>query len=245
MNDIADIVIVGAGSAGCVLAARLSEDPGCKVILIEAGGDAKSRLVRQPNQWPLLWDEAENWGYSTSIQKGLGQRSIPYPRGKGLGGTSSINAMIAMRGDPMDFEHWQKLGNPGWGWLDVLPYFKRLENHVLGASELHGVDGPVFVSKQIAPNPVTQAFIDSAVACGHSLTQDFNGENLEGVGLYHTTTSSAERCSTANAYLEPVLKRPNLIVIKHAMALQIHFRGDRANAVDIWDGVNRRRIQAR
>ena len=126
MNDVADILIVGAGSAGCVLAARLSEDPNRRVVLIEAGRQAQSSHVRQPNQWPLIWDDAENWAYSTKLQAGLGLRAIPYPRGKVLGGTSAINAMIAMRGDPMDFDHWRNLGNPGWGWEDVLPFRHRL-----------------------------------------------------------------------------------------------------------------------
>ena len=159
MKEDADIVIVGAGSAGCVLASRLSEDPGRQVVLIEAGVEAQSTHVRQPNQWPLLWDDAENWGYSTTLQTGLGLRAIPYPRGKALGGTSAINAMIAMRGDPMDFDHWHSLGNAGWGWSDVLPYFKRLEDHVLGASARHGVGGPLAVSSQTFTNPITQAFI--------------------------------------------------------------------------------------
>ena len=179
MNDMADIVIVGAGSAGCVL--------------IETGGEAQSTRVRQPNQWPLLWDDAENWGCSTTLQTGLGLRAIPYPRGKALGGTSAINAMIAMRGDPMDFDHWHSLGNAGWGWSDVLPYFKRLEDHVLGASARHGVGGPLAVSSQTFTNPITQAFIQAAVACGHRPNHDFNGAHLDGVGLYHTTIRNGER----------------------------------------------------
>ena len=244
MNDSADIVIVGAGSAGCVLAARLSEDRNRQVILIEAGGEAQSTRVRQPNQWPMLWNDAENWGYSTTLQTGLGLRAIPYPRGKALGGTSAINAMIAMRGDPMDFDHWCSLGNAGWGWSDVLPYFKRMEDHVLGASAHHGVGGPLAVSSQISTNPITQAFIQAAVACGHHPNHDFNGAHLHGVGLYHTTIRNGERCSTAMAYLEPAMGRPNLHVIQRARALQIHFEGDRATAVDIWDGSQRRRIHA-
>ena len=244
MNDVADILIVGAGSAGCVLAARLSEDPNRRVVLIEAGRQAQSSHVRQPNQWPLIWDDAENWAYSTKLQAGLGLRAIPYPRGKVLGGTSAINAMIAMRGDPMDFDHWRNLGNPGWGWEDVLPYFKRLEDHVLGPSPLHGSGGPLTVSAQTSTNPITQAFIRAAVACGHRPNHDFNGAQLDGVGLYHTTIRNGERCSTAKAYLEPAMGRPNLHVIEGARALQIHFEGDRAAAVDIWDGLQRRRIHA-
>ena len=244
MNDIADIVIVGAGSAGCVLAARLSEDPGRRVVLIEAGRQSQSSHVRQPNQWPLIWDDAENWAYSTKLQAGLALRAIPYPRGKALGGTSAINAMIAMRGDPVDYDHWRNLGNPGWGWGDVLPYFKRLEDHVLGPSDLHGTGGPLTISAQTSPNPITQAFIHAAMACGHRPNPDFNGAQQDGVGLYHTTIRNGERCSTAKAYLEPAMGRHNLHVIEGARALQIHFEGDRAVAIEIWDGSQRRRIHA-
>ena len=244
MNEIADIVIVGAGSAGCVLAARLCEDPNRHVVLIEAGRQAQSLHVRQPSQWPLIWDDAENWAYSTKLQAGLALRAIPYPRGKALGGTSAINAMIAMRGDPMDYDHWRNLGNPGWGWGDVLPYFKRLEDHVLGPSDLHGTGGPLTISAQNSPNPITQAFIQAAMACGHRPNPDFNGAQQDGVGLYHTTIRNGERCSTAKAYLEPAMGRPNLHVIEGARALQIHFEGDRAVAIDIWDGSQRRRIHA-
>lgn len=244
MNEAADIVIVGAGSAGCVLAARLSEDPTRQVVLIEAGGETQPTRVRQPSQWPLLWDGAENWGYATTLQAGLGLRSIPYPRGKTLGGTSAINTMIAMRGDPQDFDHWRDLGNPGWGWADVLPYFKRLEVHVLGPSALHGVGGPLTVSAQATPSAITQAFIQAAAASGHRLNSDFNGEHLEGVGLYHVSIRNGERCSTSVAYLGPARARPNLRVIPMARALRVHFDGDRAAAVDIWDGAQVRRIHA-
>ncbi len=244
MMEAADIVIVGAGSAGCVLASRLSEDPGRQVLLIEAGGETQSTRVRQPNQWPLLWDGAENWGYATTLQAGLGLRSIPYPRGKTLGGTSAINTMIAMRGDPMDFDHWRDMGNPSWGWSDVLPYFKRLEDHVLGASALHGAGGPLTVSAQATPSAITQAFIQAATACGHRLNGDFNGEHLDGAGLYHVSIRNGERCSTAMAYLTTARERPNLRVIERARALRVHFEGDRAAGVDIWDGSQLRRIHA-
>lgn len=244
MNDAADIVIIGAGSAGCVMAARLSEDSGRQVVLIEAGDESQSMRMRQPNQWPLLWDDAENWGYGTTLQAGLGLRSIPYPRGKALGGTSAINAMIAMRGDPQDFDHWRDLGNPGWGWSDVLPYFKRLEDHVLGPSVLHGVGGPLTVSAQSSPSPITQAFIEAAVASGHRPNGDFNGEHLDGAGLYHLSIRNGERCSTAVAYLGPAAERSNLRVIQRARVLRIHFEGDRAAGVDIWDGSQLRRIHA-
>jgi choline dehydrogenase len=244
MDEAADIVIVGAGSAGCVMAARLAEDAGRQVVLIEAGSDTPSTRVRQPDQWPLLWDDAENWGYGTTLQSGLGLRGIPFPRGKALGGTSAINAMIAMRGDPADFDNWRDLGNPGWGWTDVLPYFKRLEDHVLGASALHGVGGPLTVSAQSSPSPITQAFIEAALASGHRSNHDFNGEHLEGAGLYHVSIRDGERCSTAVAYLGPAMERPNLRVIQKTRVLRVHFEDNRAAAIDVWDGSQLRRIHA-
>ena len=244
MTNGSDIVIVGAGSAGCVLAARLSEDPHCRVTLIEAGGEGDSSMVRQPSQWPLLWDRDENWGYATTAQSGYALRSIPCPRGKGLGGTSAINVMIAIRGDPHDFDHWRDLGNPGWGWRDVLPYFMRCEDHVLGPSALHGVGGPLAVTAPTTPNPMAHAFIDAAVACGHRRNPDFNGEYRDGAGLYHLSVRNGVRCSTAAAYLRPAMARPNLQVITRARALRVVLDGDRAVGVDIFDGVQARRIEA-
>lgn len=244
MVNAADFVIVGAGSAGCVLAARLSEDPGCHVTLIEAGGDGDSPLVRQPSQWPLLWDREENWGYSTTVQRGYGLRSILCQRGKGLGGSGAINTMVVIRGDPHDFDHWRDLGNPGWGWRDVLPYFIRCEDHVLGASAWHGAGGPLAVTAPIAPNPIAHAFIDAAVACGHRCNPDFNGERRDGAGLYHLSVRDGLRCSSATAYLRPAMTRPNLQVITKARALRVVLDGHRAVGVDIFDGTQVRRVHA-
>lgn len=241
----ADYVIVGAGSAGCVLAARLSEDASCEVALLEAGGEDRSHSVRQPSRWPLLWDGAENWGYSTTLQAGYNLRSIPCPRGKVLGGTSSINIMIYIRGDPRDFDHWRDLGNEGWGWSDVLPYFIKAEDQARGASSLHGVGGPLAVSDQASPSPLAHAFVDAAVACGHRRNPDFNGAYRDGAGLYQVTIRDGERCSTATAYLDPSRERPNLRTITRARALRIVMDGDRAIGVDYFDGAQVRRIEAR
>lgn len=244
MGKGSDIVIVGAGSAGCVLAARLSEDPACHVTLVEAGGDGDSGVVRQPSQWPLLWDREENWGYSTTMQSGYALRSIHCQRGKGLGGSSAINAMVVIRGDPGDYDHWSKLGNPGWGWHDVLPYFIRSEDHVLGASVWHGAGGPLAVTAPKSPNPIAGAFVDAAVACGHRRNPDFNGEHRDGVGLYHLSVRDGVRCSAAAAYLRPAMARPNLEVITQARALRVALDGDRAVGVDVFDGLQVRRIHA-
>jgi choline dehydrogenase len=228
MVNGSDFVIVGAGSAGCVLAARLSEDEACQVTLVEAGGDGNSIMVRQPSQWPLLWDRDENWGYATTVQTGYALRSILCQRGKGLGGSSAINTMIVISGDPHDFDHWRDVGNPGWCWREVLPFFIRSENHVFGASDLHGTGGPLAVSAPTAPNPIAHAFVDAAVACGHYRNPDFNGKRRDGAGLYHLSVRDDIRCSTAAAYLRPAMTRPNLEVITRARALRVVLDGGRA-----------------
>ena len=177
-----DFVIVGAGSAGCVLAARLSEDPACEVILVEAGDESQLPEIHRLNQWPLLWDSSANWGYVTTRQPGLNWR-VSCPRGKVLGGSSAINAMVYMRGDRGDFERWRELGNSGWGWDDVLPYFQKSEGFITRTFRLHGGDGPLTVSPQASPHPLARAFVEAAVECGHPFNPDLNGNETVGAGL--------------------------------------------------------------
>lgn len=239
-----DYLIIGAGSAGCVLAARLSQDPRCQVALLEAGGESGSPAVRQPRQWPLLWDRAENWGYATTLQVGYNQRSIPCPRGKVLGGSSAINTMVYIRGDGRDYDHWRDLGNTGWGWSDVLPYFLKSEDQQRGPSELHGAGGLLSVSDQVSPNRISQAFVEAAVAAGHRLNPDFNGPSSDGAGLYQVTIRRGERCSAADAFLAPVRDRKNLRVTTRARTLRVVLDGDRATGVDYFDGTQVVRIHA-
>jgi choline dehydrogenase len=241
----ADYVIVGAGSAGCVLAARLSQDAACEVALLEAGGDAASDTVRRPSHWPLLWDADQSHGYSTTLQPGYFARSVPCPRGKGLGGTSAINAMLYIRGDPRDFDEWRDAGNPGWGWDDVLPLFKRSQDQARGACNLHGSGGELPVSDQTDPHPMSHAFVEAAAAAGYGANADFNGEQQGGAGLYQTTTRGGERFSAARAFLDPIRTRANLHVLTRARALRVVLEGDRAVAVEYFDGLQVRRIHAR
>lgn len=243
--DAADYVIVGAGSAGCVLASRLSQDVACEVALLEAGGEDRSPAIHQPSLWPLLWDAAEGWGYATSKQAGYNFRTIACPRGKVLGGTSSLNAMIYMRGAARDFDHWRSLGNEGWGWSDVLPYFIRSENQSRGSSALHGTGGPLTVSDPDAPHRLSLAFVEAAVACGHRRNPDFNGEHLDGAGLYQLTVRDGKRCSSAVAYLRPARERCNLTILTGARTLRVLLQGDKAVGVEYFREGQVQRVMAR
>lgn len=224
-----DYVIIGGGSAGSVMAARLSEDPNIKVCLIEAGGDGKNLLTKVPIGAAIYLRglfNINNWAYKTAPQKGLNGRKGFQPRGKSLGGSSAINAMLYIRGIPSDYQRWEEQGAKGWGWKDVLPYFKKSESHFQGASKLHGGEGPLQVSPQRAPHKINQAFIDAAGECQIRHNPDFNGKTQEGVGLYqltqfHQEGRKGERCSAAAAYLHPIMDRENLTVITNARASKI------------------------
>jgi len=232
-----DYVIVGAGSAGCVLANRLSERSDATVLLLEAGRPDDDRRISIPATYSELFETERDWEYYTEPQPELNDRRIYWPRGKTLGGSSSINAMIYARGHSSDYDRWASLGNEGWGWDDVLPYFKRLEDFEGGESALHGTGGPLHITDLQSPNEMSRRFVDAGAAVGLPTTEDFNGTNQESVGLLQVTQKDGKRHSAAAAYLHPVLDRSNLDVETGAQVTRVRFDGTRAVGVDyVQDG---------
>ncbi len=229
-----DTVIVGAGSAGCVLANRLSADPARSVCLIEAGPRDRSPLIHIPaGLLGILPTRHVNWAFQTEPQAGLGGRRGYQPRGRTLGGSSSINAMVYMRGHRRDYDDWAALGNAGWSYQDVLPVFRRSEDQQRGADHFHGVGGELSVADLPSPVAASHAFVESAIRAGLPPNRDFNGETQEGAGLYQVTQRRGRRCSAAVAFLHPVLGRPNLTVLTGSHATRIAFEGRRAVGVEL------------
>ena len=227
-----DYVIVGAGSAGCVLAARLTEDPDVQVTLLEAGPPDASVLIHCPAGLALLAKLGRaNWAFQTVPQSGLNGRRGYQPRGKVLGGSSSVNAMIYMRGVPQDYDAWAAEGNIGWCWDEVLPWFKRAEHNERGADAWHGTGGPLNVMDLCDPNPFAHAFVEAGVQAGQVHNADFNGRTQEGVGLYQVTHKGGERCSVAKGYLTPNRARPNLQVLTGVLVTRVLIENGRAVGV--------------
>jgi len=229
---VVDYVIVGAGSAGCVLAARLSEDPKVHVALLEAGGEDDLREIHVPAAFSKLFKTPVDWNFTTEPQEHVHGRALYWPRGKVLGGSSSINAMIYIRGNAADYNAWEAAGNPGWGFGDVLPYFLKSEDQARGRSALHGIGGPLRVEDLRTVNPLSRAFVESAVEAGLPENSDFNGPRQEGAGIYQVTQKRGRRHSAADAFLHPARKRANLTVVPHAHATQIVLEGNRAAGVE-------------
>ena len=232
MGD-ADYIIVGAGSAGCVLADRLSADGTSRVLLIEYGGSDRSIFIQMPAALAYpMHSKRWNWGYASEPEPHLMGRRLNCPRGKGLGGSSSINGLVYVRGNALDYERWQEEGARGWSYADVLPYFQRAESRREGGNEYRGGDGPLSTTYGTLRNPLHQAWLDAAQQAGYSLTEDYNGFRQEGFGRMDMTVRNGTRCSAAKAYLYPACKRSNLQVIQHALVARVLFEGTRAVGVE-------------
>ncbi|WP_182522877.1 GMC family oxidoreductase N-terminal domain-containing protein [Ochrobactrum sp. RH2CCR150] len=238
-----DYVIVGGGSAGCVLAARLSENPSARVCLIEAGGRDSHPFIHMPVGFAKMTTGPLTWGLKTTPQRHANNREIPYAQAKVLGGGSSINAEIFTRGHPSDYDRWEKEGAEGWSFKDIQKYFLRSEGNAILSGGWHGTDGPLGVSNIPDPQRMTRAFVQSCQEYGIPYNPDFNGPTQDGAGVYQTTIRNNRRCSAAVGYLRPALKRPNLTLVTGALVLRIVFEGRRAIGVDY--AINDKRMTAR
>jgi choline dehydrogenase len=234
MNNRAeyDYVVVGAGSAGCVLANRLSEDPACRVLLIEAGAEARTPFAEIPGAAAWMQSTALDWAFTTAPQIELFNRCISYPRGRVVGGTSILNYMVYVRGNRGDYDGWSALGNQGWSYQEVLPYFRRAERNAVFNDAFHGTEGPLSVETNSARHPICATFVEAAQAAGLPFNPDFNGVTQEGCGYFQATLKNGRRCSTARAYLDPIRSRPNFALIANALVLRIVIEKDRAIGVE-------------
>ncbi|NEV00298.1 choline dehydrogenase [Bradyrhizobium sp. UFLA 03-164] len=247
VTDTFDFVVVGAGSGGCAVAGRLSEDPATSVAVLDAGGKNDNWVVTTPGAIILmLSSKLNNWAFDTVPQKGLNGRIGYQPRGKGLGGSSAINAMVYIRGHRADYDHWAALGNTGWSYADVLPYFKRSENNTELDGEYHGKGGPLNVTGLQSDNPVKETFLQGAREAQFRISDDFNGAEQEGLGIYQVTQRNGERWSAARGYIHPHMgRRPNLRIETQAQATRIIFEGKRAVGVEYMQGKEKKVLRAR
>ncbi len=241
---MADYVIVGAGSAGCVLASRLSEDPDVQVLLLEAGGPDTAAEIHVPAMFPLAFKSGLDWDLFGEEEPGLARRRLYFPRGRVIGGSSSINAMIYLRGHRADFDEWAASGCEGWSYDEVLPYFKRSEDNERGEDEFHGVGGPLSVSDSRSLTPFIEAQLEAAVQAGYEHIEDLNVDRPEGVSRFQLTQRNGMRCSAADAFLHPAASRPNLEVRSGVFVERIVFEGDRAVGVELVVNGERETVRA-
>ncbi|MCY3834224.1 MAG: GMC family oxidoreductase N-terminal domain-containing protein [Chloroflexi bacterium] len=230
----ADYIVIGAGSAGCALASRLSEDETCTVLLLEAGGPDSDKDIQIPARFSQLFHTEIDWDYQTAPQPGLNNRREYVPRGKVFGGTSSMNAMVYQRGHPSDYDGWAALGNDGWAYEDLLPFFRKMQHQERGESAHHGVGGPINVADPQDPNPLSRAFVEAALTLGYAHKADFNDGQQEGFGIYQVTQKRGQRHSAAVGYLHPALRRSNFTALPFAQVVRLDFERTRCRGLQYW-----------